>query len=300
MKNFFLLPIFLLISYLSYGVQTAYAEASISLRVAPLHYDLAINPGEMTEVDAYIENISAETVNLETESSDFFVDDAGGYIFSGEKEISNENLRPYLAKDWLSVEQKDLTLAAGEGKVLKLKISVPQNAILGGHYGAVFFRTKCDLPADPAVVSTDKSSVCVSGRVGVLFLIQVGGEAVKKESLKIIDLPKFSLKGKTSFSVEIENEGNTHFRPDGQIVITNIFDQEISKMKIKDKTILPTMSRKFSEDLTRKDLFGFYKIRGSVKDGDGNEMKFSRHILMPPWKEMLSTIIAAGLFVWFF
>jgi hypothetical protein len=45
--------------------------------------------------------------------------------------------------------------------------------------------------------------------------------------------------------------------------------------------------------------FGFYKIQGSIKDGDGNVMKFSRYILMPPWKEILIIILIIGAWIWF-
>jgi hypothetical protein len=70
-------------------------------------------------------------------------------------------------------------------------------------------------------------------------------------------------------------------------------------MEIKDKTILPTMSRTFLETLTRKDLLGFYKIQGSIKDGDGTEMKFNRYVLMPPWKQILISILIVGAWIWF-
>jgi len=276
------------------------AEGSpIALRISPLSYDLEINPGEEKSGKIYIENTSDADIEVQAEFSNFFVDTGGDYIFTDEKEIGNENLKPYLMSGWFSLNENNFTLGKGENKLVDYKLKVPGDASLGGHYGVIFFRTACQGSNDKAVVSTDKSSVCVSGRVGTLFLVQVGGNAARKGILKKIDVPKLSLSGRANLSVEIENTGNTHFRPEGQIVATNLFGQEISKMEIKDKTILPTMSRKFSEDLTREDLFGFYKIQGSIRDGDGNEMKFSRYIFMPPWKETLAAVLIVGVLVWF-
>jgi hypothetical protein len=271
----------------------------IALRISPLNYDLEINPGEEKSGKIYIENTSDADVEIQAEFSNFFVDDGGGYIFTGEKEIANENLKPYLMSGWFSLGENNFTLGRGESKTVGYEIKVPGDASLGGHYGVIFFRTVCRAEEDEAVVSTDKSSICVSGRVGTLFLVQVGGEAAKKGILKKINVPKLSLDDRTSLSVEIQNAGNTHFRPEGQIVVKNLFGQEMSKMEIKDKTILPTMSRTFPEELTRKDLLGFYKLQGSIKDGDGNEMKFSRYIWMPPWKEILAAVTIISALFWF-
>jgi hypothetical protein len=299
-KNF-LLTAAIFCAVFIFSNKSVYADegSPLALRISPLSYDLEINPGEEKSGKIYIENTSNADVEVQAEFSNFFVDDSGGYIFTGEKEVANENLKPYLMSDWFSLGEKNFTLGKGENKTVGYEIKVSGDASLGGHYGVIFFRTVCKTPLDKAVVSTDKSSVCVSGRVGTLFLVQVGGGAARKGVLKKIDLPKLSLKDKTSLSVEIENVGNTHFRPEGEIVARNLFGKEIAKMEIKDKTILPTMSRTFLENLSRKDLIGFYKIQGLIKDGDGAEMKFSRYILMPPWKEMLVVLLIIGAWILF-
>jgi hypothetical protein len=299
-KNILLVAVIFCAVFIFSNQSAHAAEGSpIALRISPLSYDLEINPGEQKAGKIYIENTSEADVEVQAEFSNFFVDDSGSYIFTGEKEVANENLKPYLMNDWFGLSDDNFLLHSNESKVVEYEIDVPSGANLGGHYGAIFFRTVCELPQDKAVVSTDQSSVCVSARVGTLFLVQVGGGATKKGILKKVQVPKISLSDKENISIEIENAGNTHFRPEGQVVVKNLFGQEISKMEIKDRTILPTMSRMFSEDLTRKDLIGFYKIQGSIKDGDGNEMKFNRYILMPPWKEILIIILIIGAWIWF-
>lgn len=271
----------------------------IALRISPLSYDLKINPGEEKTGKLYIENTSEADIDVQAEFSNFFVDDGGDYIFSGEKEVANENLKPYLMSNWFSLSENNFALSKGENKVIDYKINVPREANLGGHYGVIFFRTVCQAANDKAVVSSDKSSVCVSGRVGTLFLVQVGGDATRKGILGKVYMPKLSLQDKINFSLAIENVGNTHFRPEGEIVSKNIFGQDISKVEIKDKTILPTTKRIFAGRFSRQDLLGIYKIQGTIKDGDGNEMKFSRYVFMPPWKEILIVMIFASAIIWF-
>jgi hypothetical protein len=290
----FLLPLF----FAGLVCFSAQAKSPVSLRISPLGYDLKIDPGNEQTGKIYIENTSEEYVAVSAEFSDFFVDDAGNYIFSDDKEIRNEKLRPYLMKEWISLSESDFALKKGGYKVLEYKIKVPSDATRGGHYGTIFLRTSCSLEKDEAVVSTDKSSLCVSGRVGTMFLVQVGGDAQKKGEIKSLNIPRISWEDKSTLGVEIENIGNTHFKPEGNIEMRNIWGQKISDFPIGDKTVLPTTSVKFEADVKREDLFGFYRISGNIKDGDGNTMTFKRFLFMPPWKEAVIAILVIFALFW--
>jgi hypothetical protein len=275
------------------------AESPVSLSVSPLFYDLQVNPGENKEGEIRVKNNSENRVDIKTEFSDFFIDDVGDYIFSEGKEIANENLKPFLMGSWLSADKADFGLEGGQSEVVKYRIEVPADANLGGHYGAIFFTTSCDQKKDENVAYTDKSNVCVSGRVGVLFLVQAGGEAVKKGIIKNVALPKISFDDKARMGIEIANLGNTHFKPQGEIVVKNIFGQEISRLEIKDRTLLPTTSRVFSEELQRKDFLGLYRVSGDIKDGDGHDMQFQKSFFLVPWKEILVVFGLIAAWIWF-
>ncbi len=275
------------------------AEGPVSLTVSPLYYDLGVNPGEEKTGKISIGNNSDQNIDIGVEFSDFFMDDAEGYIFPERKEIANENLKPFLMSKWLSVDKPDFSLEKGKNETIEYTIKVPQDANLGGHYGAIFFRAQCKVEKDENVVFSDKSSICVSGRAGVLFLVQVGGEAVKKGVLKKVEVPKITFSDKSKLNIEIENEGNSHFKPEGEVLVKNIFGKEISRLEIKDKTILPTTSRIFSKDLQRKDFLGLYRLSGSIKDGEGRDMKFQKTIFLVPWKELLAIIALIGVWIWF-
>lgn len=274
------------------------AKNAVSLRISPLSYDLKIDPGGEETGKIYIENTSEDDVTVSAEFSDFFVDDAGNYIFSDDKAIRNEKLRPYLMKDWISLNENNFSLKKGEYKVLEYKIKAPADAIIGGHYGVIFLRTNCMVEKDNAVVATDKSSICVTGRVGTMLLMQVGGDAVKKGALKELDIPRLSWEDESKLRMEIENVGNTHFKPEGNVEIKNIWGQKISDFPIGDRTILPTTSIEFDESIKRQDLAGFYKIVGNIKDGDGNTITFKRYIFMPPWKEIIIVVLVVFGLVW--
>ena len=268
------------------------AGDKISIKVSPLYYDLQINLGAENSGKIYVENASQQELEINIEASDFFIDDAGNYIFSEDKSIENEELKPYLMRDWFSFNEKSLRLAVGQGRNIDYQIKVPENANLGGHYGVVFFRTKCTLLQDEKVVATDKSSLCISGRAGVLFLIQAGGEVKKSGQINKVEVPRISFQGKTLLSVEIANTGNTHFKPEGNIKITSLTGQGDKTLEIKDKTILPKLKYSFQADIEGGDMLGIYKITGAIKDGDGHNMQFQRYIFIPQWKKIGILVLA--------
>jgi ribosomal protein S27E len=202
-------------------------------------------------------------------------------------------------KDWFSTDSQEFHLQKGENRLVKYTINVPSDANLGGHYGAIFFKTACQDVSDKNVVYSDKSSLCVSGRVGTLFLASIGGNGVKKGEIERVDAPRVTFSDHTGFSVAIKNTGNTHFQPEGTIDVKTFTGAEILHMDVKDKTLLPDEDYVLSGERARSDGLGIYKISGSIRDGDGNEMKFQRWVFMLPWKEISVIIVVLGVFYWF-
>ncbi len=277
----------------------AIADSPVSIRIAPLSYDLQVNGGDEKIGQIYIENLSDNNLQVAAEYSDFFIDDSGKYIFSDDRAIENPDLKRYSMKSWLSVSNENFSLEKKSSRVVGYKLSVPADAALGGHYGAIFFRTVCASPEDKNVVSTDKSSLCVSGRVGTLFLVSVGGSPDKRGEIEKINLPKFSPEDQTNLGVVIKNVGNTHFKPTGAIAVENIFGQIVSNIEIGDKTLLPTTSHLYSSEIKRQDFIGFYSLDGEIKDGNGSTMKFKKYVFMPPWREILVAIFIIMFIYWF-
>jgi hypothetical protein len=276
------------------------AAEKISLRVSPVSFDLTISPDEEKSSQLILENTSDQDLEINVEFSDFFMDENSQYIFpSGEDQVMSEKYGLFSMQNWFRVDKPVFTVKKGQKEIIDVAISVPEKASLGGHYGAVFFRTNCQSEEDKAVISTDKSKVCVSARPGVLFLVQVGGEAVKSGKLKKAEIPGISFSDKENLKIELENTGNTHFKPKGEIIGKNIIGKEIFRTDIKDKTLLPGTSRDFSQILEKKDFLGVYNIIGTIKDGDGKEAKFSRWTFLAPWKEFLAIIALILGSVWF-
>lgn len=283
-----------------FWVFPAWAKTPVSLTVSPLSYDLAINPGEEKKAVVSVGNNSDQPIEVKVEFSDFFVGEDGSYVFPSEEDkAAIEKYKLFFMKNWFQTDKESFVLPKGGSENVEIRVKVPEKATLGGHYGAVFFRTNCQLEEDTAVVSSDKSKVCVSARPGVLFLIQVGGEAVKSGELKKMEIPKISFADKENLEIEIQNTGNTHFKPEGTILAKNLAGRVVFQMDIKDRTLLPGLSRSFSGALERKDWAGIYRVSGLVKDGNGKEMKFQKWTFLVPWKEWLAIFGLLSLGIWF-
>jgi hypothetical protein len=280
------------------NVKAASPENSISFKAAPLYFDLMANPGEEKEGEIYLENTSQKDLIIDSSFSDFFVDIQGNYIFTGQKEVQNEELKPYLMRDWFSEEESEFSLKKGESRTVKYKINIPAYANLGGHYGAIFFKTRCGLEKDKAVVYSDTSQLCVSGNIGILFLLQVGGDAQKKGVIQKIDIPRITASDSAKISVKIANEGNAHFKPEGKITVDSLTGKEIYQMDIKDKTLLPQRNFDFEGTFKREGLLGIYRVNGNIKDGNNNNMVFKRWIFMADWKDLIILLIIVVLAVW--
>jgi hypothetical protein len=138
----------------------------------------------------------------------------------------------------------------------------------------------------------------VSGRIGSLFLIRVGGEAKRTGQIVKTALPIVTFDKTAKLEVTIRNTGNTHFKPDGVVEAKSLFGDQVFRMEIKDRPILPTVSRAFSGEIARKDFLGIYRVTGDIQDGEGNHLKFQRWIWLFPWREFLVIVFLLWLLLW--
>lgn len=142
---------------------------------------------------------------------------------------------------WISFQFDSVTLQPGQTTSIPFTLNVPKDAPPGGHYAAVFATT-----TPPSVGG---SAVQIQARIGTLILVTVAG--VRIESARIIE---FSTEKDSynvlpvNFTVRMQNNGNVHLKPTGEIIIRNFLDVETSRMKINEDegNILPESMRKFT------------------------------------------------------
>lgn len=210
-------------SFLRAAFALAIVSASASahaagISISPLKFEYSIESGKETSGTVKITNDTGRAITLYTSKEDFVAgDDSGTPSFV---KPQNQGSDEYALSNWISIEDKNLTLAQGETREVRFKIKAPANAEPGGHYGAVFF--------SPA---PEKGQVAIVQRLGALVLVDVPGEAKVSGSLASFEAgsssgSKFEAKSEfdgfpVSFSTRFKNEGNVHLKPVGKIELVD-------------------------------------------------------------------------------
>lgn len=214
-----LLPVIILILC----VYPLFAQNSLSIGVAPTSKVLKLSPGQTYSDEIVYWNLSQEGDTYKVYISAFqqIENQPGTAVILTPEE---DALAPYSASKWVSVEEEMLTLEPNKNIKLKYTITVPDD-VTNGEYNVEIFLISEN--------STQQSGTAAFANLaaGTPFLIQIGDEFVENaELLKFISDQKFYEKNYVIFSTRIKNIGDTHINPRGEIIIENIFRQEVARI----------------------------------------------------------------------
>lgn len=209
-----------------------------ALTVSPPVYDeIEINPGESMDFSVRVTN--------ESESArEFYIDiqTFSAYGEEGEAMFKTVDASYGLAK-WIKPGFEKIVLEAGQEMDFPLTIEVPENADPGGHYASLFFTSL------PPEAREDRSSVGLGGNLGVLFLVTVPGDILENtELLEFTSDKKFYTQLPVNFDYRVKNNGTVHFKPYGDITITNLIGKKSATVDPNPKggNVLPSSVRHLS------------------------------------------------------
>lgn len=212
------------------------AHAQVGIVVSPPTHNLEVKPGDILQKTVKITNPSEDkSLNLKTIVSDFIVQDDQGTPVK----VSSTSAGRYLASPWFSLDQSQLTLAPRETAVVNAVITVPQDALPGGHYAAIFF--------EPVIeVNKKDSATYTSAQVGSLFELTIAGDlkydALIKEFAADRTLYEF---GPINFSAILENQSDSHISPTGVITIKDMLGRKVGELTLDKYNIFPFVSRSY-------------------------------------------------------
>ncbi len=186
--------------------------------------NIEVSPGKMTRIAApgtqFVQTIrignyadTDRTFYLST--ADFVVKSENGApsFDVGEKD------RRYALSTWMTLPTKEVTVPAGEVATVDVTVAVPEDALPGGHYGAVFVQTD-----DPAQLRAQEGSVIGSvGRIASLFLVTVPGDVTEKVSLvDFTPVQRIYWHQQPSITIRtmLRNEGTVHAIPTGALFVS--------------------------------------------------------------------------------
>jgi hypothetical protein len=200
-------------------------ETSISLGYAPVSQELKINPGTTYKDSVTIWNLSEKEIEYFIIVRGFkqLEDHPGTAILLSEEQdlVSTSS-----ASSWFEVETDSILVPSQYNFELDFTITVPEDAAPAEYYAQIFFFTdqKSDLPDAVRTVNN------LGG--GPTFLIKTGDDLTEsmdllefKSTKKVYESPNVTL------NTSISNTGNTHIKPKGVIILTNMFNQELATIE---------------------------------------------------------------------
>lgn len=247
--------------------------AGQALEIAPPVLSLTANPGQTLKTTIKLRDVSNDRLIVQGQINDFVANGEDGTpkLLLDEGESS-----PYSMKSWIQ-PLAALNMKPKELKDLPVTIKVPVDAAPGGYFAVIRFTATA-----PELNST---GVALSASLGALVLVRVNGAA--KESMTLEEFKVTTDKGSTKkvfeaaplvFVERLNNTGNVHMQPAGQIEITDMFGKKIAAVNVNlpPRNILPGSIRRFEQKLDKAVignlmLFGRYTATLKVTYGDSKQ-----------------------------
>ncbi len=209
-------------------------NATLNLTLSPAVLNIETDPGIPFTTEIKLLNNGSNTEWVEFEIVTFEAD------ATGSRPRIREFQQQEVHGDWLQPEQSVLSLEPGAWKTVPITFTPPQDAGLGYYYAVIVRR-----PVDPEI---DETTV-ITGAPAILVLARVDVPTIKQE----LQLLEFSTDQKvyeflpSTFRVRVENTGNIHLAPLGNIFIDQGDEKDIGILSINRENglVLPSSDREY-------------------------------------------------------
>lgn len=209
------------------------ASAQVSQRtitIVPPTVQKAFNHGATSEGVMKVINDSSETLTFAVSVQDYIVTDKSGTPNLLPPDTLNNK---YSAASWIGVTPYSFTIEPHKTQVLNYYLQIPANAKPGGHYAAVIYT-----PITPGG-NLENSGAAVKTQAGTLFYITVNGPITEQAKIISFLANLFQEYGPVKITTEIQNLGDLHIAPNGQITVKDILGRNIVSSPLATRNIYP-------------------------------------------------------------
>jgi len=210
---------------------------------------------------------------------------------------------------WIKMSESEVSLAPQETRIIPFTLTIPEDASVGDHLGAIIAEKGELTPSGQAGLS-------IKTRVGIRVWNTVPGEIVKnlqisnvsweiinkKLSPKTTTLEKIrtalGLNKEGFITLSLKNDGNVHLMPKGNIEIRDIFGGWVATL---DNISLGTSALSQTTTVPIKwekpSLFGRLTAKITVLYGDNQTATAEKSFWIIPWTLIFIVILLAMIFV---
>jgi len=240
------------------SVSAQQVSEDMGITISPVKYEFSGAPGEVIKAEVKFFNVTKTKKDLYLRTLNFEpIGETGFPAF-----IENDNL-PFEAslRQWIVLEEDHVVVDPVEPdrsipSIVKFQIEIPENAVAGGHYAGIIQSQR--EPGEDVEIET--SGMVISPESACLIILNVDGDVIRKGSseqfyvtdpfmqdkkpVKLFEYPP------VQFVARIRNDGNTHFKPQGNIFLYR-GDKQIASIIINEDegNVLKDSIRKFEEGL---------------------------------------------------
>ena len=224
-------------------IPTIYAQENqaegLSLTVSPYLLDLKGKPGETLTDTIRIRNNLSQDLSLVSNVRPLRVEgERGGAIPSEEVKPEDTHI------GWLKVDSDKITAKSQEWTEIPITITIPQDAAFGYYFAVTFSPATLPNPEETG------AQAIVKGEVAIFVLLNVEKEGAKAgfNLLSFKPLQNIFEHLPAKFETRVENTGNIHLRPHGNIFIRQFGSKDdlaILEVNESNGNVLPGTKRVF-------------------------------------------------------
>ncbi len=225
------------------------AHPSTALTLIPPSLEFSVQPGQTVDTKIKLFNEEQNPISVFSSTANF-----GAKGEEGEPDFDFQDTPSDLAS-WIDIGGGPFTLQPGDRLEIPVTIRVPQNAEPGGHYASVFFGT------DPSLKPEEGGGqVSVRSLIGSLIILRVAGEVRETASIKSFGQADAGALNRlpAGLQLRVANQGNVHIRPQGTVIIRNLFGGETARLTINEANgaVLPNSVRRFDVSWSKHENSG--------------------------------------------
>lgn len=237
-------------------------DGTVTLGISPQILELSVNPGESQTSTFRLTNGSSQAIEVKTTAKNFTPRGEEGAI-----DLTEDNTTFSLAS-WMTTTPASTALGPATTKDFTVTINVPSDAEPGSHFGSIVFST---IPPKTG----GGSGARVSEEIAPVILVKVAGDI--KESAEIASFKPgqslYSLENNVDLKSRIKNTGNVHFKPNGKIIIKNMFGNEVASLGLDKRNVLPDSIREITTNWKPgRFAVGIYHATLTMVTGDDNKI----------------------------
>lgn len=190
------------------------AQSSQSFSVAPTIVNVEATPGQVWQTNLRLINPNSFPLRIRAELREFVPGPDGGTPQFIEPD---PNATSSFA-NWITTTES-VDIPPERTIELPVSVAVPGDAEPGGHFAAVLLSTEA--------VTTSGTGVGTAQAISSLLFLRVAGDVIEQASVRSFRTTEYIVSDpEATFELRVENSGNVHVQPQGEIVIYNMWGQE--------------------------------------------------------------------------